>query len=227
MLPVSKSACAARRSLVDWVDDAGVMGACPCKGLRSSLKTNNESNSLGFVECTAATIESDGKVPMSGISDMSVWLRHSASTSEISGRKIGGGCNALRHVGIILLVLSNKSVEVSTTSNASVKCTSEFSIHSGDCELVGLHVSTCIGTTNESIVTVCTNVPSYGAGGGRPLLAALMVVLLANVVLSSPGPYRGLLVLFRLNPPYLEFPWHFFRGHPPGWVGGNHSGPRR
>ena len=195
MLPVSKSACAARRSPVDWGDDAGVVGACLCKVLRSSLKTNNESNSLGFVECTAATIESDGNVPVSGISDMSVWLWHSTSTSEISGREIGGGCNTLIHVWTTSLALSYRLVEVLTTSNASVKCTSEFSIHSGDCELVGLHVSTYIATTNASIAIVCTNVLSYGARSGRPLLAVLMVVLL------PPGPYRGLLVLFRLKFP--------------------------
>ena len=106
---------------------------------------------------------------------MSVRLWHSASTSEISGRIVGGGCNTLRQVGLTLLVLSNKSVEVVTTSNASVKCASEFSVHSGD------------------------DVPSYVAGSGRPLLAALMAVLSANVVLLPPGPYRGLLVLFRLK----------------------------
>ena len=132
---------------------------------------------------------------------MSVWLWHSASTSEISGREIWGGCNTLRHVGITSLVLSNKAVEVLTTSNASVQCTSESSIHSGDRELAGLHVSTCIATTNASIATVCFNVPSYGAGSGRPLLAALIVVLLANIVLLPPGPYLGLLVLFRLKFP--------------------------
>ena len=82
-----------------------------------------------------------------------------------------------------------------------MKCTSEFSIIGGDCESVGLHVSTCITTTNASIVTVCTNVSSYGAGSGRPLLAALMEVLVANVVLLPPGPYRDLLVLFRLKFP--------------------------
>ena len=104
-------------------------------------------------------------------------------------------------MGITVLVLSNKSVEVATTSNEYVKCTSEFSISSGDCESVGLHVLTCIATTNASIVTVCTNISSYGAGSGRPLLAALMEVLVANVVLLPPGSYRGLLVALRLKFP--------------------------
>ena len=175
------------------------MGACPCKVLRSSLNTNNEKSSLGFVECTAATIESDGNVPVSGISDMSVWLWHAASTSEISGREVWGSCNTLKHVGITSLVLSNKALGVLATSNASVKCTSESSIHSNGGELVGLHVLTCIATTNASIATVWINVSSYGAGSGRPLLAALMKVLLANVVLLPPGPYLGLLVLLRLK----------------------------
>ena len=93
MLPVSRSACAVRLCPVDWGVDAAVVGACPCKVLRSSLNTNNERSSLGFVECTAATSESDGNVPMSGISDMSVWLWHAASTSEIRGREVWSGCN--------------------------------------------------------------------------------------------------------------------------------------
>ena len=73
--------------------------------------------------------------------------------------------------------------EVSNTSSVSVKCLADRSICGGGSESIGLHVSTWIATANESIATACTNVPSYGAGGGRPLLAALMVVLLANVVL--------------------------------------------
>ena len=93
MLPVSRSACAARLRPVDWGVDATVMGACPYKVLRSSLNTTNERSSLGFVEYTAATIESDGNVPMSGTSDMSVWLWYAASTSEISGREVWCGCN--------------------------------------------------------------------------------------------------------------------------------------
>ena len=88
-------------------DDAVVVGACPFKVLRSSLNTNNERSSLGLVECTAATIESDGNVPVRGTSDILVWLWHSASTSEISGREIWGGCNTLRHVGITSLVLKS------------------------------------------------------------------------------------------------------------------------
>ena len=42
---------------------------------------------------------------------------------------------------------------------------------------------------------------SYGAGSGKPLLAALMEVLLANVVFCPPEPYRGLLVALRLKFP--------------------------
>ena len=201
MLPVSESACTVRRSPVDWGDDAGVVGAYPCKVLRSSLNINNEGSSLGFVECTAATIKSDDNVPVSGISDMSVWLWHSAITSEISGGEICGGCNTLRHVEITALVLSNQVLGVLATSNASIKCISESSIHIDGGELVGLHVSTCIAPTNASIATVWINVPSYGAGSGRPLLAALMEVLLANVVLLPPGPYLGLSVLLRLKFP--------------------------
>ena len=72
MLPVSQSACAARRSPVNWGADAAVVGACPCKVLRSSLNSNNKRSSLGVAECTAATIESDGNVPVGGVSDMLV-----------------------------------------------------------------------------------------------------------------------------------------------------------
>ena len=137
-------------SHVDWGADATVVGACPCKVSISSLNTNKKSNSLGFVECTAVTIESDCKIPVSGFAVMSVWLWHSASTSEISGREVWGGCNTLRHVGITSLMLSNRAVEVLTTSNASVECTSESSIHGDGGELVGpqlMHLSPRYGLT--------------------------------------------------------------------------------
>ena len=149
---------------------------------------------------------------------MSVWLRHSASTSEISGREVWGGCNILRHVGITSLMLSNRAVEVLTTSNASIKCTSESSIHGDGGKLVGLHVF--IATTYASIATVWINVLSNGAGSGRPLLAALMQVLSANVVLLPPGPYLDLLVLLRLRfSSWLEFPLYFFLWPLPGeWL---------
>ena len=104
-------------------------------------------------------------------------------------------------MGITSLVLFNKALGGVDTSNASVKCTSESSIHSDGGVSVGLHGLTCIATTNASTATVWSNVPSYGAGSGRPLLAALMEVLLATVVLIPPGPYRGLLVLLRLKFP--------------------------
>ena len=94
-------------------------------------------------------------------------------------------------------MLSDIVLEGVETSNASVTSISELSIHNDSGVSVGLHVlAACIATTNAS-----TNVPSYAAGGGRPLWAALMEVLLANVVFCPPKPYRGLLVALRLKFP--------------------------
>ena len=52
------------------------------------------------------------------------------------------------------LVLSNTALGVVDTSNASVKCTSESSIHSDDGVSVGLHVLACVATTNASTAMV-------------------------------------------------------------------------
>ena len=99
-------------------------------------------------------------------------------------------------------MLSDIALEGVETSNASVASISELSIHKDGGVSVGLHVlAACIATTNASITVVWVNVPSYGAGSGRPLLAALMEVLLANVVFCPPEPYRGLLVELRLKLP--------------------------
>ena len=74
-------------------------------------------------------------------------------------------------------MLSDIAFEGVETSNASVMSISESSIHSGDGVSVGLHgLAACIATTNASTTVVSVNVPSYGTGSGRLLLAALMEV---------------------------------------------------
>ena len=102
----------------------------------------------------------------------------------------------MKTCGRTLLVLSDIVLEGVETSNVLVTSISELSIHKGGGVSVGLHVlAVCIATTNDSTTV------SYAAVGGRPLLAALMEVLLANVVFCPPEPYRGLLVELRLKVP--------------------------
>ena len=51
-------------------------------------------------------------------------------------------------------MLSDIALEGVETSNASVMCTSELIIHSGDGVSVGLHVLACNATTNASTTMV-------------------------------------------------------------------------
>ena len=60
-------------------------------------------------------------------------------------------------------------------------------------------------------VTELFELGRFGSLALSPLLAALMEVLLANVVFCPPEPYRGLLVALRLKfPPMIEVPLVFF-----------------